>query len=176
MNANENGQATTILQRAKHEIKEYAFLCAYLYVCFAVILLYKMAVLGSQGVEFLVFGIPAIKALILGKFILLGHTIGLGERSGSSRLVGVVAYKAALYLSLILVMSLAEECVVGFVHGRALSVVIGDIASRLPELLAMSAIMLLILIPYLASRELGVALGKGRLWSLFFEHRGSKCG
>ncbi|MBY3233780.1 hypothetical protein [Rhizobium laguerreae] len=171
MNANENGQATTILQRAKHEIKEYAFLCAYLYVCFAAILLYKMAVLGSQGVEFLVFGIPAIKALILGKFILLGHTIGLGERSGSSRLVGVVAYKAALYLSLILVMSLAEECVVGFVHGRALSVVIADIASRLPELLAMSAIMLLILIPYLASRELGVVLGKGRLWSLFFEHR-----
>ncbi|MBY2933788.1 hypothetical protein HF265_29885 [Rhizobium leguminosarum] len=169
--ANENAQATNILQRAKHELKEYVFLCAYLYVCFAAILLYKMAVLGGQGVEFLVFGIPAIKALILGKFILLGHTIRLGERSGSSKLVSVVAYKATLYLSLILVMSLVEECVVGLLHGRTLSVVIAGIASRLPELLAMSAIMLLILIPYLASRELGAALGRGRLWSLFFEHR-----
>ncbi|MCW1411913.1 hypothetical protein OLZ32_27215 [Rhizobium sp. 1AS11] len=171
MIVNESGQAISILQRAKQEIKEYVFLCAYLSVCFAAILLYEMAVLGGQGVEFLVFGIPALKALILGKFILLGHTIRLGERSDSSRLVGVVAYKAALYLSLILVMSLAEECVVGFLHGRTLSVVIADIATRLPELLAMSAIMLLILIHYLASRELGVALGKGRLWSLFFQHR-----
>lgn len=49
--------------------------------------------------------------------------------------------------------------------------VITVIASRLPELVAMSGIMLLILIAYLASRELGVALGKVRLWSLFLEHR-----
>lgn len=162
----------TFAQKAKLEIKEYAFLSAYLYVCFAAILLYKMAILGGQGVEFLVFGIPAIKALILGKFILLGQAIRLGERSGSSRLVSVVAYKAVLYLGLLLVMSLIEECVVGFLHGRTFSVVLTDIADRLPELMAMSAIMLLILIPYLASRELDVALGKGRLWSLLFEHRG----
>jgi hypothetical protein len=56
-------------------------------------------------------------------------------------------------------------------HGRTLPVVITVIASRLPELVAMSGIMLLILIAYLASRELGVALGKVRLWSLFLEHR-----
>jgi hypothetical protein len=31
--------------------------------------------------------------------------------------------------------------------------------------------MLLILIPYVASRELNVALGDGRLWELLLEHR-----
>jgi hypothetical protein len=174
MIVNEDRQAMTFVQKAKVEIKEYAFLSAYLYVCFAVILLYKMAILGGQGVEFLLFGIPAIKALILGKFILLAQVIRLGKRYESSRLVSVVAYKAVLYLAMLLVLSLIEECVVGFFHGRPLLAVLTDIAGRLPELLAMSAIMLLILIPYLASRELDVVLGKGRLWSLFFEHRGMR--
>jgi hypothetical protein len=168
---NEENRTVTLAQKAKREVKEYAFLSAYLYVCFGAILLYKMAILGSQGVEFLLFGIPAIKALILGKFILLGQAVRLGERSGSSRLISVVAYKAVLYLALLIFMSLIEECVVGLFHSRSVSAVLTDIAGRLPELIATSAIMLLILIPYLASRELDVALGKGRLWGLLFDHR-----
>ncbi|MQW80804.1 hypothetical protein GHL59_07825 [Sinorhizobium meliloti] len=32
-------------------------------------------------------------------------------------------------------------------------------------------VMLLILIPYLASREFAVALGEGRLWDLLLEYR-----
>ena len=39
-------------------------------------------------------------------------------------------------------------------------------------MLATSLIMLLILIPYLASKELDVALGEGWLWRILFEHRG----
>lgn len=164
----------TFAQKARHELKEYAFLSAYLYVCFGAIVLYKMAILNGQDVEFLAFGIPAIKALILAKFILLAHVILVGERSSNARLVTVIAIKALLYLILLLFMSLIEECVVGLYHGRSLITVLTGMGRRLPEIMAMSAIMLLILIPYLASRELDVELGKGRLWSLLLEHRGAR--
>src|SRR5688572_17284697 len=86
----------TIAQRAKRELKEYALLSVYLYVCFGALVLYKMAILGSQGVHVSAFGVPIIKALILGKFILLGHAMKLGERYGRLRLVSVIAYKAGL--------------------------------------------------------------------------------
>jgi hypothetical protein len=41
----------------------------------------------------------------------------------------------------------------------------------LPQILANCVIMLLILIPYLAFRELDQVLGEGRLWQILFEYR-----
>ena len=41
-------------------------------MCFAAILLYKSAILSSIGEHFLPLGLAAGKALILGKFVLLG--------------------------------------------------------------------------------------------------------
>ncbi|WEX78879.1 hypothetical protein PYH37_003816 [Sinorhizobium numidicum] len=162
----------TIAQRAKRELKEYALLSAYLYVCFGALVLYKMAILGSQGVHFSAFGVPVIKALILGKFILLGHAVKLGERYGRLRLVSVIAYKAVLYLLLLIVLSIIEEAIIGLSNGRTIAVTLAEIGGgKLPEMLATSVIMLLILIPYLASREFAVALGEGRLWDLLFEYR-----
>ncbi|ASP93922.1 hypothetical protein GHK61_20955 [Sinorhizobium meliloti] len=162
----------TIAQRAKRELKEYALLSVYLYVCFGALVLYKLAILGSQGVHVSAFGVPVIKALILGKFILLGHAMKLGERYGRLRLVSVIAYKAGLYLLLLIVLSIVEEAIVGLSNGRTIAATLAEVGgAKLPELLATSMVMLLILIPYLASREFAVALGEGRLWDLLLEYR-----
>ncbi|APO72749.1 hypothetical protein IE4872_PD02238 (plasmid) [Rhizobium gallicum] len=172
MTVEKTRSTATIAQKATRELKEYALLSAYLYICFGALILYKMAVLGSQGVHFSVFGVPAIKALILGKFILLGHAIKLGERYGRLRLVSVIAYKAALYLLLLIALSIVEEAIVGLSNGRTIAATLAEIGgAKLPEMLATSVVMLLILIPYLASREFAVALGEGRLWDLLFEYR-----
>jgi hypothetical protein len=123
-------------------------------------------------VSYLPTGLAAIKALALAKFILLAHAIRLGGRSKTDRIAYVIAYKALLYLVLLVVLSIAEEIIVGLAHGRSIAASMADLGDdRLPQILAVSAIMLLILIPYLASRELNVALGEGRLWQLLFEHR-----
>ncbi|MGH0282275.1 hypothetical protein RWA02_29250 (plasmid) [Sinorhizobium meliloti] len=162
----------TIAERAKRELKEYALLSVYLYVCFGALVLYKMAILGSQGVHVSAFGVAIIKALILGKFILLGHAMKLGERYGRLRLVSVIAYKAGLYLLLLIVLSIVEEAIVGLSNGRTIAATLSEVGgAKLPELLATSMVMLLILIPYLASREFAVALGEGRLWDLLLEYR-----
>jgi hypothetical protein len=163
----------TFVQKAKHELREYALLSAYLFVCFGALILYKAAILGEAGIGYLPSGLAAIKALILAKFIMLGHMIRLGDRRTGVRIVHVIAYKALLYLILLLVLSAVEEVIVGLIHGRTVAASLAEFGgARLPQILATSLIMLLILIPYLASRELNVALGEGRLWTLLFEHRG----
>ena len=172
MTVEKTRSTTTIVQRARRELKEYALLSAYLYVCFGALVLYNIAHHASEGVHFSAFGIPAVKALILGKFILLGHAFKLGERYGRLRLVSVIAYKAVLYLLLLIALSIVEEAIVGLSDGRTIAATLAEIGGgKLPEMLATSLVMLLILIPYLASRELEVALGEGRLWDLVFEYR-----
>ena len=78
--ANNNPSTKTIAQRAKHELREYALLSLYLFICFGALILYKAAILGEEGISYLPSGLAAIKALILAKFIMLGQMIRLGDR------------------------------------------------------------------------------------------------
>lgn len=151
----------------KHELRNYVLLSVYLYVCFSAIVLYKTAILGGAGISYLPFGVPIIKALILAKFILLGQAIRLGDRLGRVRVISIIAHKAVLYLILLVVLTTVEETIVGISHGRTIGSSLAEFAgNKLPETLATSVIMLLILTPYLAALELDAALGKGRLWEL----------
>ncbi|HEV2897276.1 MAG TPA: hypothetical protein VGX71_05425 [Pseudaminobacter sp.] len=169
---NNSPSPETLAQRAKDELREYALLSLYLFVCFGALILYKMSILGEAGISYLPSGLAAIKALILAKFILLGHMIRLGDRRAGARIVHVIAYKALLYLILLLVLSVVEQVVVGLIHGRTVAVSLAEFGgAKLPQTLATSLIMLLILIPYIASRELNVALGEGRIWTLLFKRR-----
>ena len=162
----------TFVQQAKNELREYALLSGYLLICFGALILHKMAILGGEGISYVPTGLAAIKALILAKFVLLGHMIRLGGRLEGANLAKVIAYKAMLYLILLLVLSMIEEIIVGLIHGRPIATSLGEFGGdKLLQTLAASLIMLLILTPYLASRELNVALGEGRLWALLFEHR-----
>jgi hypothetical protein len=75
----------TVRQKAGHELREFLLLAAYLYVCFSALVLYKMAILDAQGISFSPFGLPIVKALLLAKFIMLGHAVRLGTgHAGSS--------------------------------------------------------------------------------------------
>lgn len=156
--------------KIKHELRTFIVLAVYLYVCFSAILLYKSAVLGAQGISFLPFGVPIIKALILAKFIMIGQMARLGDKL-HARLLLVVAYKAALYLCVLIALSVAEEAVVALVHGRTITVALMELwGGRLWEILATSLIMLLILVPYTAVRELNEVVD-GELWEIFSDYR-----
>lgn len=166
------GKSAAVAQRLKHELRHYLLLATYLYVCFGALILYKMAMLGAQGVTYLPLGLPIIKALVLAKFMLLGKAIRLGESPGSSRVIHHIAYKALLYLLLLIVLSALEEAVLGLVHGRSIAATIAEVGGdKLAQILATSFVMLLILVPYIAITELDSALGNGKLREALFKNR-----
>jgi hypothetical protein len=47
----------------------------------------KTAVLHSQGIEFAFWGVPAIKAVVLAKFMLIGNALKIGERNSTRPLI-----------------------------------------------------------------------------------------
>jgi hypothetical protein len=162
----------SLAQTARREFKELAGICAYLYVCFGALIFYKASILHSEGIEFVAYGLAFGKALILGKFVLVGHALGFGERNKPRRLVLAILFKSLIFALLLVVLSVIEEVIVGFFKGRQLHDTLGEIAGgTLAQLLATSFLVLLIMIPYIAFREFSTVLGKGELIRLLTERR-----
>ena len=166
------GQPATLAQKARHEFVEMLGVCGSLYICFAAVLLLKSAILHGVSVQYEPYGLAAIKALILGKFILLGQMAKLGETSVSDRLVLRILYKSFLFLLLLLAMTVVEHLIVGLIHHQTVGEVIADLAGKDALLVfATSLMILLILIPYIAFKEIDRAMGHGRLTAMLFSRQ-----
>jgi ABC-type spermidine/putrescine transport system permease subunit II len=166
------GPRGSLAQRAWGEFTELAGICAYLYICFGALIFYKASILHSHGVEFVAYGLALGKALILGKFVLVAHALGIGDRNNPRRLALAILFKSLVFALLLVALSVVEEVIVGFFKGRQLQEVLGEIAGgTLPQVLATSLLILLIMIPYFAFREISAALGDGKLVKLLTERR-----
>jgi hypothetical protein len=158
-------------QRLGHELFEYSMISTYLFVCFGALLFYKAAILRSDGIEFAPFGIAAIKALVLGKFVLFLHALKVGERKGGPAVLLLDIFKKSIvFLIFLSLLAVLEDIIAGFFHGREIRDVISDIGGgTLQQVLATGILLLLILIPYFTFRIVSVRLGNGVLWKLLTE-------
>jgi GYF domain 2 len=164
-------EKTPLVNRLRKELSEYLIISLYLFVCFGALVFYKAAIMHNDGVEFEHFGLALVKALIVGKFVLILHALNVGKEKGGGRaLFGLILKKSVLFLLFIIVLTVIEEIIVGLLHGRAVVEAVGEIGGgTLQQALAVSVLMLLILIPYFTFRLVGERLGKGVLWKLLTE-------
>jgi hypothetical protein len=164
-------QKPTLAQRARGELIEYIGISTYLFVCFGSLLFYKSAILRIEGVEFTAFGLALVKALILGKFILVLQAVKVGERGDKPGILIVDILKTSfLFLIFLVALNAIEEVGLGLFHGRAAHEVLGEMAGgTLPEATAVCVLLLLVLIPYFSFRGLASRLGAGVLWKHFTE-------
>jgi hypothetical protein len=170
--ATETTVKATLQQRATHEFKEFAILAVYLYITLGAVILMKTAVLHTQGIEFAFWGVAAVKAAVLAKFMLIGNALKIGERNTASPLIWPTLHKAFAFLVLLVILTIIEDALVGLFHHRPIAVSLGELVGlRLEETIAGIVIMLLVLIPYFAFRVLGDVLGEGRLVRMFFVAR-----
>lgn len=161
---------TNLKERARAELRSYAIVATYLYVCFAAFLLYKSALLREAGVGFLPQGIAIVKALILGKFILIGEAAGVGRLAhGARTLVHAIVIKSLSFFVLLLALSVIEELLVGKLHGHPFAQTLAEYHKHsVLETLAKCLLLLLTLVPLIAVRELSESLGPGELKRLAF--------
>ena len=159
----ETNAHATLQQRATHEIKEFLILTVYLYITLGAVIVMKTAVLHTEGIEFMFWGVAIVKAAVLAKFMLVGNAMKIGQ-GYTGPLIWPTLHKAFAFLLLLVILTIIEEVVVGLFHHQSIAASLGDlVGSRLEETLAGYLIMLLVLIPYFAFRVLGEALGEGRL-------------
>ncbi len=169
MNSENKLHESSIGQRFKAEMRVYAIISLYLWVCFGALFLWETALLRAEKLPVLPLGTAAIKALILGKFILIGEATKAGRRIQPDVLAQRIVWKTLVMLLLLLLFKVIEELVIGFAHGTSASATVAAFMAR-PWLqnAASSVVMLLILIPIIAFGEIDNALGKGTLKRLLF--------
>jgi hypothetical protein len=164
--------STSFKTRAQEELRNYAIIAGYLFVCFAVLMLFESTIPGSANAGAFSVATAAVKALVLGKFILIGEAVGVGSTVRGSHLAGKIVRKSLQFLALLIVLTVLEELIVGKVHGRSFAATIaGDGQRSLLQMLAKCLLVLLILLPFIATRELSKVLGPGVLKKLLLEAR-----
>ena len=162
----------SLAQRAAHELRTYLGVTVYLWACFAALLFYKSTILHSEGVAYTAYGIAIVKALILGKFMLLGHAARLGERSPAGRIVTAILWQSLVFALMLILLTLVEEAAVGMFHGHTLQDTVNNFADgSLLEAVAIAVLMFMIMIPYFGSREIAQVHGDGTLVGLLLAHR-----
>jgi hypothetical protein len=153
-------------ERLREELQRYLAISAYLFAAFCALLFLRSVLMGRSDGTLLLLGTAAGKALILGKFILIGEAARIGTRIRARTLLQLIAIRSVLFLLLLVVLTIVEEIVVGQVHGRSVAEVMGEFGARSAEITARCIVMLMLLLPLVTMTEMDRILGRGTLLRL----------
>lgn len=159
-------------ERLGEELRKYALVSAYLYVCFGALLMYKAALLDAAGHHVVLAGTALVKALILGKFLLLGDVAGVGTRLPAATLRARIAWRTVLLFGVLVLLTFVEEVVAGAIHHR-LAATLAEWRTRPAlEILAECLLLLLVLFPLVVVTEVRRTLGADGLRALLARRPG----
>lgn len=161
--------STGLKGKLLHEVQEYGSIFLYLYVAFGAVIFYREAVLRAEGIAYAAYGFAFVKAMVMAKFMVLGHAARLGERMRGRRVIVNVVWRTTLFLLLLMALTIVEETIVALVHGRpARAGIEGMAGGNLMEMVANALLLWLILLPYFVIRLISEKLGPGELRRMFF--------
>jgi hypothetical protein len=154
-------------ERFIHEMKRYLAVVLFLFFFFAGFTTYRRLILASYEIDYVEYGWALIKALVLGKVILIGQLLHLGERFHDRPLILSTLWKTLIFGLLIAAFAVLERVVGSFIHHRPLADEFSFSGPDGYELLARIPLQVVALIPLFAFMELGRVIGEGRLEALF---------
>ncbi len=159
----------TVKQRAYEELKEFLAISLYLWVVFALFLLYRSVLLSEGHFPLMAHGFALINALALGKIVLIAQGLHFAEDMKGRPLIYPTLYKSAAFAVILGIFKVIEEAGIGWYHGKSFTQSIADLGGgTLEGILALVAILAVLLIPFFAFSELRGAFGEGTLRRLFF--------
>jgi hypothetical protein len=160
--------AVSLRARVRHEFEEYLLISAYMIAFIGAFTLYRHLILARYGVYFS-YGSAIIEGLILGKIVLIGQALHVGERKIDRPLIWATLRKSLLFGLLFFAFSLLEVAVKRLIHHEPVFQAFAGITPEsLNEALARSIMMFVALIPFFAFGELRKHFGIESLVRVFF--------
>jgi hypothetical protein len=158
----------TLKQRAYQGLKEYLVISCYLWLVFGLFVIYR-AVLLSERISIVAHGEALINALALGKVMLVAQELHFAENFKGKPLIYSTLFKSVAFAAVLGCFKVVEEICVSLFHGKSAGQSIAEIAGgTLNGIIAMTAILAVLLIPFFAFTELRGIFGKDKLAGLFF--------
>src|SRR5882672_3894987 len=92
----------------------------YMLICVGAVLYFWLSIPSAENVGLWHFGYALVKALLLAKFILLGHMLHVGERQRRRPLFYSSLYQALSLALLLIALIGLEEGAVALIHGQSI--------------------------------------------------------
>jgi hypothetical protein len=162
----------TLKQKAYKELKEFLAISAYLWLVFALFVVYKSVICSEPGTPLVAHGLALINALALGKIMLIAQSLHFADRYKNEPLIYPTLYKSVAFAIILGCFKVLEETLIGLYHGHSFEESLAGIGGgTLNGILCMIAILAVLLIPFFGFTELRRVLDVGKLESLFFTSR-----
>jgi hypothetical protein len=164
-----NAPNSDLKQKPYEGLKNYLILACYLWVVFALLVLYRSVILSEHGIPFGLQGLALVNALVLAKVILVAQKF-VDKWFNEIPLIYTTLCKSAAYAVLLIWLKTVEETAVGLWRGlsykESIAVAIGH--GALTGTLVLMAMLAVVLTPFFAFTELGRVLGEVELTALLF--------
>jgi hypothetical protein len=158
-------------QKVSHEMKEFVVIYLYLVLLIGAFNVYRWLLMVEYRVGYFVYGYTLVEALILAKIIIVGESLGIGDRFSDRPLIIPTLYKTMLFAFGVLAFSILEHLVLGFLHGGGWSGIFWEVIRGRYEILSRVLVMFAAFIPFFAFRETTRSLPGVNLFELFFRSR-----
>ena len=137
--------------------------------------LHKYAVLRAVNLPSLSgwkIGFALVNALIIGKVILIGQALHVGEQLSEKRLIYSVLFKSASFALLVVCFDIVEDVIVGLIHGKSLVASIPPLGGGgLEGKILYGFMAFIVLIPFFLYAEVQEVIGPEKLHSLILHER-----
>lgn len=159
--------ATGFKQKAKEEFKDFLVISMYLAFFFCAISTYTLLLLRQYGGSSVTYAFAVINALVIGKVILIGRMMHLGDRHESKPPYQTVLLKSLFFGLLVLAFHFLEEFIKRLIHHEPFGTVWHNI--NMGELTARSIIVFCAFVPLFAFLELRHLVGGKEFYALFLK-------
>jgi hypothetical protein len=162
----------TLQQRFYKATKEFILIALYLWLIFGLFALYRSVILAEDHVPAAEEGFALVNALVLGKVVLAGKELHLGELPDDVPLIYPTLVKSALFSMLLTVFKFLEAAATGLYRGKSFDESVGNLGGGTwGGILCLTFLLFVLLIPFFGFTELQRVLGEGKLRELFFRPR-----
>ncbi|HMK65954.1 MAG TPA: hypothetical protein VK564_09175 [Thermodesulfobacteriota bacterium] len=153
------------------EMTAYWINVAYLTILFTVFTSYRRLILAQYDIGYSNWGISFMKAMVLGKVVMVGGFFRLDRGLENKPLIFSTLSKSFLFTLWVGLFSYLEAAVKVVFRGEDLSFsgALNHLLKEGPhEFFAKCLVVFVAFIPFFAFKELGRVFGKGVIWNLFF--------
>jgi len=159
----------SLKDRAIREFKVFWIIAIYLWMFLGVFTVYRRLIVAETGTVYLHYGIALIQALIIAKIVLVGQMFSFSRVHDDKPLIVPVIYKSILFGILVILFSIVERLVEGWIHHEGLLGGLHEISRMgFDELSARVLLLVVAFIPFFAFGEVGRVIGMNRLTAIFF--------
>jgi hypothetical protein len=169
--------ARSLKAKAADEFRRFFVLFLYLWVLFGVFVLNQGVVMREHGISFPMLGFAFVNALVFAKVMMLFEVFDPGRWLRARPLIYPILYETLLLTVLFLVAHVIEKTIEGMLRGKTFIDSVPAIGGGgLTGFLSITAILFIALIPFFGLRNLGLAMGEGRLYAMIFSQPSAEDG